>query len=160
MHPQIDIDVRCHGWPDEEQLLGMATQCVTVAIAAAQLQFPDAAELSMVFTDDADMQVINREWRGMDKPTNVLSFPGEDIEPGESGGLVLGDIVLALETVRREAELEAKAFDHHLRHLVVHGLLHLFGYDHMNDEEARKMEDLERATLALMGIEDPYAGEA
>ncbi|MCB1428795.1 MAG: rRNA maturation RNase YbeY, partial [Nitratireductor sp.] len=84
----------------------------------------------------------------------------DDIRPGDAAGAMLGDIVLALETVRREASLEDKQFDHHLRHLVIHGLLHLFGYDHMNDDEARIMESLERDALARMGIGDPYAGEA
>ncbi|MCB1455612.1 MAG: rRNA maturation RNase YbeY [Nitratireductor sp.] len=160
MLPLIDIDIRCQGWPDETDLLQSVNASIAAAIAAAGLEFADAAELSMVFTDDTDMQAINRQWRGMDKPTNVLSFPADDIRPGDAAGAMLGDIVLALETVRREASLEDKQFDHHLRHLVIHGLLHLFGYDHMNDDEARIMESLERDALARMGIGDPYAGEA
>ncbi|MCB1450594.1 MAG: rRNA maturation RNase YbeY [Nitratireductor sp.] len=160
MQAQIDIDVRCQGWPDEASLTETIHASVTAATETAGLQFPDGAELSLVFTGDADMQEINRQWRGIDKPTNVLSFPGDDIQPGEAAGQMLGDIVFALETLQREARLEDKLFDHHLRHLVVHGFLHLFGYDHMTDEDARVMENLERDALARMGIEDPYAGEA
>ena len=160
MQAQIDIDVRCQGWPDEASLTETIHASVTAATETAGLQFPDGAELSLVFTGDADMQEINRQWRGIDKPTNVLSFPGDDIQPGEAAGQMLGDIVFALETLEREARLEGKLFDHHLRHLVVHGFLHLFGYDHMTDEDARVMENLERDALARMGIEDPYAGEA
>ncbi|MEZ5792250.1 MAG: rRNA maturation RNase YbeY [Nitratireductor sp.] len=160
MQAQIDIDVRCQGWPDEARLMETIHASVTAAIETAGLNFPDGAELSLVFTGDADMQEINRQWRGIDKPTNVLSFPGDDIQPGEAAGQMLGDIVFALETLEREARLEDKLFDHHLRHLVVHGFLHLFGYDHMTDEDARVMENLERDALARMGIEDPYAGEA
>ena len=107
-------------------------------------------ELSLVFTDDAAIQRLNRDYRGKDKPTNVLSFP-------QSGGPLLGDIVLAWETVSREAGLAEKPVKAHMAHLIVHGFLHLLGYDHEADEEAEEMEALERAALRRMGIADPYA---
>jgi probable rRNA maturation factor len=106
------------------------------------------------------MAGLNAQWRGKDKPTNVLSFPGSSVEPGRPAGPVLGDIVLAGETIRREAELEGKLFEHHLTHLIIHGFLHLFGYDHASDDDARVMEALERKALDTLGIGDPYQGEA
>ena len=116
-------------------------------------------ELSLVFTDDENIREINAEWRDKDKATNVLSFPAFPLEPGGMPGPMLGDIVIARETVEREAlELE-KSFEDHLTHLLVHGFLHLFGYDHMDEEEAEEMESLETRILAVLGLSDPYAGQ-
>jgi probable rRNA maturation factor len=114
-------------------------------------------ELSLLFTDDARIRVLNAEWRGKDKPTNVLSFPAFPVRIGAELPPMLGDIVLAAETVRGEAELEVKPLTHHISHLVVHGLLHLLGHDHETDTEADVMEDLERRVLARLAIPDPYA---
>ncbi|WP_417693862.1 rRNA maturation RNase YbeY, partial [Roseibium sp.] len=114
------------------------------------------SEVSLVFTDDEAIRELNRTWRQKDKPTNVLSFPGSDPD-GELYGPLLGDIVIALETVKRESvELEID-FHAHLTHLVIHGILHLFDYDHQDDEEAEVMEELERCILASLDIADPYA---
>ena len=112
-------------------------------------------EVSIVFTDDAAIRALNDRWRGQDKATNVLSFAQDG--PGRQAGMV-GDIVLAQETVAREAALEDKPLNHHIAHMIVHGFLHLLGYDHQNDQDAETMEDLERKALALIGITDPYAG--
>jgi probable rRNA maturation factor len=100
---------------------------------------------------------LNAQWRTKDKATNVLSFPA--FAPNKTGPLppMLGDIVLAAETVKREAVAEEKPLDHHISHLVVHGLLHLIGYDHEVDEDAEEMEALERRVLARLAIPDPYA---
>lgn len=113
------------------------------------------AEVSVLFSDDAHVKIINRDHRGMDKPTNVLSFPQKrrDIK---AFGPYLGDIVLANETVLREAAVEDKPPRHHLQHLLVHGFLHLLGYDHETDAEADVMERLERDILLTLGIADPY----
>ncbi len=116
-------------------------------------------ELSLVFTDDASIREINAEWREKDKPTNVLSFPAYPLEPGGMPGPMLGDIVIARETVEREALDLDKSFEDHLTHLLVHGFLHLFGYDHMDAEEAEEMEGLETRILAKLGLSDPYAGQ-
>lgn len=118
------------------------------------------AELAIMLTDDAGIRTLNANWRGIDKPTNVLSFPA--LQPtGPSSPddppRMLGDIAIAYETVRREADHEHKPFDHHLSHLAIHGFLHLIGYDHETDEEAREMENLERKILSRLGIPDPYA---
>lgn len=114
-----------------------------------------AAELSILLTDDAEQRELNRQWRDKDAPTNVLSFP--QIEPfGPIAGL-LGDISLARETLEREASELDKSFEDHFSHLVVHGFLHILGYDHEDDAEATRMESLETRILANLGIGDPYA---
>ena len=106
-----------------------------------------------MLTDDAAIRRLNAAWRGLDEPTNVLSFPARR---HPRGGRVLGDIVIAYETTAREALAESKPFRHHLSHLAVHGFLHLLGYDHATDDEAEAMERLERAILARLDVPDPY----
>ena len=114
-----------------------------------------AAEVSLDLSDDADVQRLNADHRGRDWPTNVLSFPKQErMEP--DGPLHLGDIVLSYETVVREAARDWKATDAHLSHLVVHGLLHLLGYDHSNESEAEEMEAIEIATISVLGYPNPY----
>lgn len=112
------------------------------------------AELSIVLLDDAEQRVLNRDWRQIDKPTNVLSFP--QIEPFGPVVGILGDITLARETLEREAAELGKSFTDHFTHLVVHGFLHILGYDHIDDDEALVMEGLETQILATLGIDDPY----
>lgn len=118
-------------------------------------------EVSVLLTDDARMAVFNREWRGQDKATNVLSFPGLDRQElvflPTGAPVMLGDIVVALETVQREAGVLGIAPADHLSHLVVHGVLHLLGHDHEVDEEALLMEALETELLAELGLPDPHA---
>ena len=130
--------------------------------AAAGLVDTDVGEteLAVMLTDDEGIQTLNRNWRGFDKPTNVLSFlalqpsgPRRDDDPPR----MLGDIAIAYETTRREADEEHKPFSHHLSHLAVHGFLHLIGHDHERDQEAETMEALEREILSQLGIPDPYA---
>lgn len=118
------------------------------------------AELAIMLTDDAGIRTLNSNWRGLDKPTNVLSFPA--LQPNGPGGpddapRMLGDIAIAYETTRKEADDEQKPFDHHLSHLAVHGFLHLIGYDHENNADAETMEALEVKVLAQLGIPNPYA---
>jgi probable rRNA maturation factor len=133
------------------------------AIAAAA-EFVDAdvdeSELAVMLTDDEGIRTLNRNWRGLDKPTNVLSFPALQPQgtrkPGDPPRM-LGDIAIAYETTRREADDEQKPFDHHLSHLAVHGFLHLIGHDHEQDQDADAMESLEREILSQLGIPDPYA---
>jgi probable rRNA maturation factor len=121
------------------------------------LELDEHFNVSLLFTNDAAVQVLNRDWRGKDKPTNVLSFPAGD-SPVETEVEFLGDIALALETVAAEAADEGKTFEHHTTHLLVHGFLHLCGYDHeTGDDDAEEMETLERAILARLAIADPYA---
>lgn len=112
-------------------------------------------EVSLLLTDDAHQRDLNSQWRGIDSPTNVLSFP--DGSPLPDGGRLLGDVVLALDTCRREAREQGKSLADHTAHMVVHGVLHLLGFDHEEAEEAAVMESLEVRLLAAMGIADPYA---
>ena len=153
---EIDIAVEAGGWPDEDALRKLAAQAAGAVFAElAQAASPET-ELSLLFTDDAHIRVLNRDWRAKDKPTNVLSFPVMPVAPGGAVPPMLGDIALGFETVAAEAALEGKPFDHHLVHLIVHGLLHLLGHDHEDDAQAEAMEALERAALARLAIPDPY----
>ncbi|MCP5366323.1 MAG: rRNA maturation RNase YbeY [Hyphomicrobiales bacterium] len=152
-----DVDLRAPGWDDA--LPGAADLCRAAAAAAFAAAAADGsgagpeAEVCVVLADDAFVHDLNRRYRGIDKPTNVLSFPaGEDD--------LLGDVVLALETLRREAERDGKPLADHLCHLVVHGVLHLLGHDHGDAAEAAGMEALEVRVLAGLGVADPYAEDA
>ena len=120
------------------------------------ISFLPTCELSLVFTDDASIRILNADHRGKDKATNVLSFPQD--EDAEIFGPMLGDIVFAYETVEREAKELGLAFTDHLTHLCIHGFLHLLGYDHMETDEAEKMESVEVAILERLGLANPYAG--
>ena len=153
----IDVMVEAGGWADEAVLRALVERAVPAAFAEAEIEGGEGVELSLVFTDDEAIQKLNAEWRDKDKPTNVLSFPAFPVEPGDPLPPMLGDIVLAYETVVREAELEQKPLENHITHLIIHGLLHLLGYDHETDEEAEEMEALERRALARLAIPDPYA---
>ncbi|ANG98214.1 MULTISPECIES: rRNA maturation RNase YbeY [Brucella] len=153
---QIDIMIEAGNWPDETVLEGLVKRSVEAAWDNLRLK-PAESELSLVFTDDASIRKINAEWRNKDKPTNVLSFPAYPVKAGEQPGPMLGDIIVARETVEREALEEGKPLDNHLSHLVVHGFLHLLGYDHETEEEAEEMERREREILHALAIPDPYA---
>ncbi|MGE7370740.1 rRNA maturation RNase YbeY [Neorhizobium sp. NPDC001467] len=164
--PELDIQISVEdgGWPDEETLYALSEKVLQAAanfLSDKEKQpFPPLpVEVSLVFTDDETIRQINAEWRQKDKPTNVLSFPAYPLEPGGKPGPMLGDIVIARETVAREAVDLDKKFDDHLTHLMVHGFLHLFGYDHLESEEAEEMEELETRILATLGLSDPYAGQ-
>ena len=157
----IDISVAAGVWPSHDALAETAKTAIEAATTVARLADRSTlsgsdldGEVSIVFTDDAAIRVLNERWRGQDKATNVLSFAQDG--PGRQAGM-LGDIVLAQETVAREAALAGKLLNHHIAHMIVHGFLHLLGYDHQNDIDAQTMEDLERKALTLIGIADPYA---
>jgi probable rRNA maturation factor len=152
--------VQAGAWPQHDILAEIAITATEAAISAARaanrtdLPGKDSdCEVSIVFTDDAAIRVLNERWLGKDTATNVLSFAQDG--PGREAGM-LGDIVLAQETVAREATLEGKLLNHHIAHMIVHGFLHLLGYDHQNDKDAQTMEDMERKALTLIGIADPY----
>jgi len=159
-HPTTEILVVADCWRDEPE----ADAVIQRAIAAAADAVDDdvaEAEIAVMLTDDSGIRTLNSNWRGIDKPTNVLSFPALQPERAPKSGdapRMLGDIAIAYETMRREADEEQKPFDHHLSHLAVHGFLHLIGYDHENDADAETMESLETEILAQLGIPDPYAG--
>ncbi len=149
----IDIILEAPAWESVANLEALARSAAHAAIEGADAEVADSETLSILFCDDARIQFLNRDFRGFDKPTNVLSFPAPDV-PGVQ---CLGDIAIAWETVARETEDEGKSLADHVSHLIVHGVLHLLGYDHESDEEAEEMEALERLVLERLGIDDPYA---
>jgi probable rRNA maturation factor len=149
--PALDIIIEAPAWSDQRG----AEATVRRAIAAACSQVEAAGEICVVLTDDAAVRELNRTWRHIDRPTNVLSFPSTT-PPGNAASAMLGDIVIAYETLAGEALAEGKPFLHHLAHLTVHGFLHLLGYDHEDDGQAEEMERLEREILATLGVKNPY----
>ncbi len=152
----LQIAVAVDGWPAEDELRQLASGAVDAVMRKLGITLSTPSELSFLFADNDAVCEINERWRGIAKPTNVLSFPAIEKVDHLQLPPVLGDIVLALETVSSEAALENKPFDNHLSHLIVHGLLHIFGYDHQSDDEAAEMEALETAILATLAIPDPY----
>jgi probable rRNA maturation factor len=152
--PKIDVLTESSRWTGQAAVRAMARRAVIEAAAA--LSTPEA-ELAIVLTDDSAIRLLNREWRGVDAATNVLSFPTgrRAVEPTGAPPFI-GDIVLAYETIAQEAKAEHKPLAHHVAHLAVHGFLHLLGYDHTRTAEAETMERKERAILRRMAIPDPY----
>lgn len=154
-------------WPDRTDWTQLTQRAVAAAFAQtphAELRTePVAIEISVKFSDNAEVQALNATYRGKDAPTNVLSFPMvqpdllESLNMGDDGEVLLGDIILAKETCEREAEEKKISFADHATHLIVHGTLHLLGYDHMVDHEAEAMEAIETRALAALGIANPYA---
>ena len=150
--PAVEIIIDSKMWatePDAEETVRRAIVQAADFVAAGDV------ELAVMLTDDTAIRALNNQWRGLDKPTNVLSFPAPAALRGDSP-VHLGDIAIAYETVAREAESEGKPLAHHLSHLAVHGFLHLLGYDHESEPEAEAMEQQERAILARLRIPDPY----
>jgi len=156
--PVIDLAIEDESWRAAlERCDELVHQAAEAALAAAKA--PAGAELSILLTSDAAVQRLNRDFRGQDKPTNVLSFPfdppaGQPLAVGMPA--YLGDIAIAFDTTRTEAARDGKSLSAHVSHLTVHGVLHLLGYDHIKDDEALIMERLETAILAGLGISDPY----
>lgn len=150
----IDLVLDCELWS------GCAAADATVrrAIEAAARATGKPGAVAVMLTDDASIRAMNAQWRGIDKPTNVLSFPAA-AAPAAAGSAHLGDIAIAYETVAAESASENKDFADHLAHLAVHGYLHLVGFDHETDEEAVRMEYLETQILSGLGIADPYADQ-
>lgn len=164
----LDVEILRHGnaWDGADVSDATIELAVHAALSVAPPPSTAHYEVTIVLTDDAEIRDLNRTWRGKDQPTNVLSFPAGDVPsaigmpdgPAFNGEPVpLGDTVIAFETTRAEADERSIPLSDHLSHLVVHGTLHLLGFDHLNDEEAEDMESLERKALASLGIADPYA---
>jgi len=157
--PATEVLVVADCWQTEPDAEAVIHRAIEAAAEIADADVGDA-ELAVMLTDDSGIRTLNGNWRGIDKATNVLSFPA--LQPAGSGGegdapRMLGDIAIAYQTTRQEADDEQKPFDHHLSHLAVHGFLHLIGYDHEKDDDAEAMESLEREILTQLGIPDPYA---
>jgi len=167
----LEIAVALHdtAWSDAlDDLENRARAAVRRTLTHVMPDNEGPLEISLVFTDDSEQRLLNRDYRDNDRATNVLSFPNMDDHdrddragPEASGQpRLLGDVVLARETVAREAQAQGKSLADHTSHLLVHGLLHLLGYDHQDNAEAEEMEALETRILAEMGIADPYRAEA
>ena len=147
----VEIAIEAGDWERLPHPADTARRAAAAALASAGMH---DGEVGILLTDDAHVRELNRKWRAKDQPTNVLSFPSPF--DATQGPRFLGDVVLACETVMREAAAEGKPADHHLAHLVVHGVLHLLGHDHAKDGEAEAMERQERLALASVGVPDPY----
>lgn len=156
MSLQIDIATKAGHWPEQAAIEAIANKAVGQCLDELQLDDIES-ELSIVLTNDVEIRKLNADWRKKNTATNVLSFPAFQVAVGQRPGPMLGDIVLARETIEREAQDMAIGFSEHLTHLIVHGMLHLLGYDHENDTDAEQMETLETEILAQLGIKDPYS---
>jgi probable rRNA maturation factor len=151
--PLIDVIVEDGAWRRDADAL--VRRAITEAATALGTDFGNRS-VAVLLTDDASIRRLNAQWRQIDKPTNVLSFPAASNQ--QAPVTSLGDIAIAYETTAREAAEECKPFVDHLAHLAVHGFLHLLGHDHDTDAAAERMEGLERVILARLGVPDPYRG--
>ncbi|EYS90945.1 hypothetical protein X471_01079 [Bartonella bacilliformis str. Heidi Mejia] len=151
----INMTIENAEWGDEKILYTITEKALIATIDRLSLT-QVTSELSLLFTNSMRMAQINTQWRNKNKPTNVLSFPAFPLKAGQNPGPMLGDIVLARETIVYEAEEEGKSFHDHLTHMIVHGILHLLGYDHETDDEAYQMEELEKEILQKIAIKNPY----
>jgi probable rRNA maturation factor len=151
---KIDVRVDSDIWNATKNVKALVRQAISRARATLSAA---NAELAVILTDDPAIRRLNRQWRGIDTATNVLSFPTKHAIGNPP---LIGDIVLAYETVAREARTQRKPFTHHVAHLVVHGYLHLVGYDHESPKEAEEMEAIERKILQRLAIPDPYRRSA
>jgi probable rRNA maturation factor len=169
----LEITIRDPGWrrvvPDAEEWADRAARAALSMALRGPVARSGPVEASLTLADDALLQELNRDYRGQDKPTNVLSFPAVDVEAWPHGGqaegdegafpALLGDVVIARQTALHEAREQGKAMRDHLCHLVVHGMLHLLGYDHEKERDAEEMERLEVEILATLGVGDPYLSD-
>jgi probable rRNA maturation factor len=149
---RFDISIEDKRW----QQIGSVEDLAELALQAVLKQVPEPVpngQISLLLCDDATIRELNKDWRGFDKPTNVLSFPS----PAAFQNQMLGDLALAFETTAQEAEDEGKLISSHMAHLIVHGVLHLLGYDHLHDTDAEIMERIEILALTSLGIANPYA---
>ena len=158
VNPEISIDVRGDYWNAlDVDVMPLCRKAAEQALAG-QPGMSGGVEISIVLADDAFVRDLNKTWRNIDNPTNVLAFPcsnGEDsVEPDAE--TLLGDVIVAFQTTQREAVDLSLSFDDHFAHLIVHGVLHLLGYDHIDDDDAVVMEKLEVEALSRMGIGNPY----
>lgn len=155
MSVSVALSVESPLWSAVGDLAALTEQAVAAAVAETEADLPATCEVSCLFCDDATIRSLNAQWRGIDKPTNVLSFPAGGPR-AQDGTALLGDIVMAYETVSREAQAELKPIKAHVTHLVIHGFLHLIGYDHEDQHDAEAMEDLESRAMKRLGCADPW----
>lgn len=152
----IDVLIEAEAWAELDGMQELSEQAIRATLALTRFKIRKGAELSILLTDDAHIRRLNCEWRNQDKATNVLSFPAARVQTLATSQ-ILGDIILAYETIKAEAMIEGKTLANHVKHLLVHGFLHILGYDHQNAKEAERMEALEIAILAHLNVANPYA---
>jgi probable rRNA maturation factor len=152
---QTEISVEAGDWHQINAVEALVETGIDACLRHAAPDRAGRASISVLLCDDARMKALNKDFRGIDKPTNVLSFPAANM-PGDDS--FLGDLAFGFEICQNEARLAGKTVEDHLTHLVVHGVLHLIGYDHQDDAEAERMEAREIAILAALGIQNPYSG--
>ena len=150
----VDVEVVDPAWLAAGEVDGLAQDVVAATLTEVGRRVHPDAEISVRLCDDDEIRALNLAWRNKDKATNVLSFPS----PAGTRGPLLGDIVVAFEYVSEEAREAGSSLRDHLSHMLVHGLLHLLGFDHESEDQAEEMEDFERRILARLGMEDPYSG--
>lgn len=152
----VSVDVRDAGWRNVKfDVVGLCRSATAEAIVSARGMNCDG-EISIVLADDTFIRELNRTWRNIDAPTNVLAFPCSSGVGGAGAERLLGDVIVAFQTTEREAVQLHLSLEHHFAHLIIHGILHLLGYDHIDDSDAAIMEKLEAESLARLGIGDPY----
>lgn len=166
----VNVSIEDSSW-EQYQIADIVDLCADAVMEAANMRDKkDLLEISFLFTCDDEVKLLNKIYRGIDKPTNVLSFPAyrgdlpefdtdnatNEYFADEPANFILGSVALAHETVAKESEEQNKTIQAHLKHLVVHSLLHLLGYDHIKDEDASSMEELEVAILKTIGVSNPY----
>ena len=156
--PEFYIDIATTAPEGTEAAIGEAAFAVADVVSPLQCQ-GQAWVCGVRISDNAEVQTLNRSFRGKDAPTNVLSFPADTDMQAPNEPFYLGDIIFALETVQKEAHAQQKSFENHLKHLTIHGLLHLYGFDHIEDDDAALMETLEIKILAALNIGNPYKEE-
>lgn len=152
MSEMLDLRIKEDAW---QTAIGEIEAVCSRALESAMHTTDQRGEVALLLTDDAEMHQLNRDWRGKDKPTDVLSFPADPMEAP-----FLGDIAIGLGIARKDAESRGIGLADHLSHLLIHGYLHLIGHDHIEDTEAREMEMLEVRVLATLGIGDPYSAQS
>ena len=155
MTPKVNVIESSQRWRASPGIGKLIRRAVKAALHVSGAQILHGAEVSVLLADDLELSALNGRWRGLARPTNVLSFPAAAPDRIAASPL-LGDIAMAFETVEREAVEEGKTFADHVAHLTIHGFLHLLGFDHQNAGEAERMEALETSALASLGIADPY----
>jgi len=153
----IDITTEFEDWSTSPDITDMIKTAAHAAVFGCEEDLKSRAELSILLTSDEAIQQLNSDYRGQDKPTNVLSFSGELDTAAKGRSLLLGDVVLSYQTILSEAQSQGKSFEAHVSHLIVHGVLHLLGYDHENEETAHDMELVEIEILKGIGIDNPYS---
>lgn len=154
--PLISVAVKSKNWPRKPDLEKLVIKCFNACKQAISPDFAANSELGLIFANDSYLHELNLQWRSINKPTNVLSFPINESSSNHFENM-LGDVVIAYETTAREAAADNIPFEHHLSHLIVHGILHLLQYDHETEEDAIIMEALEGKILSTMNVPNPHA---